>query len=199
MLPACGTSQVSETRKNAHIWDREEHEWYLEENWVSSRLFDVEKFKGMIWDPACGSGRVTASAREHGYPVHESDLIDRGCGYQLDFLTARLPIPNIAANPPFKHFKAFALHALRLAEHKVALLWQVPRLNAAGVWLEDTPLQCVWFLTPRPSMPPGKIALAKAKEGKRPSGGTVDYCWLVWDKSYIGTPEIKWLHRDLKK
>jgi len=65
------------------------------------------------------------------------------------------------------------------------------RLNAAR-WLENTPLQRIWLLTPRPSMPPGQHILDGGKVG----GGKSDYCWLVWEHGYSGLPEIRWLHRE---
>ena len=38
-----------------HIWNKEPDGFYVEPFWVSERLFEVEKFDGTIWDPACGT------------------------------------------------------------------------------------------------------------------------------------------------
>ena len=183
--------------KLAHIFDRETHEHYVEPEWCSKRLFEVEKFAGAVWDPCCGFGRIPDAARERGNLTWASDIVGRG--YQhldgvLDFLESTRCHGNIVCNPPFDKFKEFALHALEIAERKVAMIWLVPRLNAAR-WLQDTPLARVWLLTPRPSMPPGHVISA----GGKASGGTQDFAWLVWDK---GRPEIKlptmhWLQRDV--
>jgi hypothetical protein len=56
----------------------------------------------------------------------------------------------------------------------------------------------VWLLTPRPSMPSGTVYREYEAAGKRPGGGTVDYCWLVWEQGYLGSTTIKWLNRDAK-
>ena len=98
---------------------------------------------------------------------------------------------NIVCNPPFDIFEQFANKALEIARRKVAMIWLVRRLNAAR-WLEQTPLVRVLLLTPRPSMPPGHTITA----GKKPGGGTQDFCWLIWDHAHIGKPELGWLRRD---
>lgn len=187
------------TRKlDAHIWEREEHEHYVEPEWVSRRLFEVENFhpatrKGSVYDPCCGFGRIPEAAHKAGYATTASDIVDRGYhGHAAtqNFLTTHIPGHAIVCNPPFDLFANFAHHALSLA-NKVAMIWLVPRLNAAR-WLQQTPLARVYLLTPRPSMPPGHVIT----KGEKPGGGTQDFCWLVWDRGYVGKPELQWLHRD---
>jgi len=168
-------------------------EHYVEPHWVSERLFQEEKFTGGIYDPACGLGRIVESAIDAGHIAHGADLVDRrGRGNVQDFLLDHTSAPNnIVSNPPFDIFEAFTKHALERASHKVALIMPTARLNAAR-WLYDTPLQSVWLLTPRPSMPPGHVIRANGKVG----GGKSDYCWLVFEHGYSSHPELKWLHRD---
>ncbi len=183
--------------EKSHIWQREENEHYVEEHWCSRRLFDVEKFEGHIVDPACGFGRVVKSAALAGYSAAGSDVVSRAPGYPvLNFFSSTEENDNYVSNPPFKQFKAFALHALVHSRRKVALIWQVPRLNAAR-WLRQTPLQTIWLMTPRPSMPPGWAIMAgNMPNGDKPGGGTQDYCWLVWDKRHTGSATINWLTRE---
>jgi hypothetical protein len=178
----------------AHIWNREEHEHYVEPEWCSQRLFQVEPFVQEIWDPACGFGRICESARAAGHAVHGTDIVHRGYYPQTsttDFLSSSERWTNIVTNPPFDLFAGFVRHALQLARGKVAMIWLVRRLPAAR-WLKETPLQRIWWLTPRPSMPPGHTITA----GEKPGGGTQDFCWLVWEQGrpYVGATD--WLHRD---
>lgn len=180
--------------KLAHTWKRDELEHYVEPHWCSERLFDVEPFVGTIEDPCCGFGRVVDAAIKHEHAAFGTDIVNRGYRdqhHESDFLTQDAQVANIVANPPFDIFQEFAAHALKLAERKVALIWLVPRLNAAR-WLKTTPLARVWLLTPRPSMPPGRTITA----GEKPGGGTQDFCWLVWDQQHTGPATIGWLHRD---
>lgn len=176
----------------AHKWDRESHEHYVEPEWCSRRLFDVEKFEGPIWDPACGFGRIVESARNAGLAASGSDIISRASDYgSLDFFTSLESACNIISNPPFNIAREFILHALKITTGKVAAIFPTARLNAAH-WLEPLPLARVWLLTPRPSMPPGHMIA----RGEKPGGGKVDFCWLVFDHNRPAVREINWLHRE---
>jgi hypothetical protein len=179
--------------KRAHVWQRDAEDWYVEPAWVSQRLFDEESFTaGIVWDPACGSGRICKAAQAAGHPVRGSDLVDRGYGQRANFLTASPPTCpfSIVTNPPFKLAARFVLRGLDLGANKVAIVFPVRCLNAAHKWL--TGLCRVWLLTPRPSMPPGNTI--RLDENGR--GGTVDYCWLVLQPGFQDLPELRWLHRD---
>lgn len=177
----------------SHIWQREEHEHYVEPEWCSKRLFEEEKFEGTIWDPACGFGRIPEAAKAAGYDALASDVTNRGYNLvePIDFFRFTTGHENIVSNPPFDKFQGFVAHALSLASRKVAMIWLVRTLPAAR-WLQDTPLARILLLTPRPSMPPGHVIA----RGEKPGGGKQDFCWLIWDKNYRGTPTIGWLKRD---
>jgi hypothetical protein len=146
-------------------------------------------------------GTITVAAAWKGYTTAASDIVSRG-GFldgapkrQRDFFSIKERCDNIVTNPPLDLVQEFIGHALGLARGKVVAIFPTARLNAAR-WLRITPLRRVWLMTPRPSMPPGETILA----GKKPGGGKVDYCWLVFDDSWQGGPTaIDWLHRDRHK
>src|SRR5262245_3066501 len=120
----------------SHIWARDEADFYVEPPWVSARLFDVESFNGAIHDPAAGLGRVIHAARAHGYSATGADIVSRNAEFAAaDFLETTHPVDNVVTNPPFGLTRQFAERAVALARHKVALLFPVARLNAAGKWL----------------------------------------------------------------
>lgn len=180
--------------ENSHIWAREEHEHYVEPEWCSRRLFEVEQFEGPVTDPCCGFGRIPEAAKAAGYISGAGDIVDRGYtspAFRVaDFLADSHAYRDIVCNPPFDIFRLFAEHALKLARGKVAMIWLVRTLPAAR-WLQDTPLARIWLLTPRPSMPPGHVITA----GEKPGGGKQDFCWLVWDRAHKGAAEVGWLRR----
>lgn len=181
---------------NAHAWEREKQEHYVEPHWCSERLFEVERFKDSIWDPCCGFGRIPDAADRAGLIGLGTDIVHRGWRGQkttIDFLKAEAPLSeNIVCNPPFNIAGKFARHAVSMSHvEKVAMVFPTARLNAAR-WLRETPLARVWLMTPRPSMPPGHTIAA----GERPQGGKMDYCWLVWERGHVGAPAIHWLERD---
>jgi hypothetical protein len=167
-------------------------EWYVEPLWTSKRLFEVEDFAGAIHDPCCGLGRIVNMASKAGYKATGADIVDRGEGYPVeDFFAQTRTHNNIVCNPPFESMMRFVFAAEIHSHRKTAVIFPTARLNAAR-WLTDTPLRRIWLLTPRPSMPPGRVILAGGKVG----GGKSDYCWLVMERGYVGRPEVDWLHRD---
>ncbi len=187
-------------RRQAHIFEKEKRGHYVEPAWCSRRLFEVEAFHGPIYDPACGWGTILNEALAVGYEAYGTDIVTRIKTARLrksfarrDFLTDHTRIRgSVVCNPPFDHVQEFCEHALDLGADKVAMICLVRRLNAAH-WLIDLPLERIWLLTPRPSMPPGSW-IAK---GNKPGGGTQDFCWLVFRQRHTGSPQVGWLRRDI--
>ena len=50
--------------KESQIWERGQHDWYVEPHECSLTLFELENFTDPIWDPACGLGRIVGSAKK---------------------------------------------------------------------------------------------------------------------------------------
>jgi hypothetical protein len=190
------------TAKDAHLWDRSDQDWYQEPADCTTALLSVERFRGQIWDPACGGGNIVKAAHAAGKSAFGTDLVDRrwdtdnvlwrGCKNFLDADPAHFPADIIICNPPFeggKGTEAFIRHALSSPGiAKLAIFTDVRFLfskkRATGLYA-DLPPSRVWILFPRPSCPPGSFIA----EGGKASGGTADFCWLVWDKTapFYGT------------
>ena len=180
--------------RHGHIFQRDENDRYVEPTWCSWRLLEEKSFHGAIHDPAAGTGQNLGSARALGLRATGADLTPCISGIRaIDFFKDRTKRDNIVCNPLYNgdQIRKFAEHALELAERKVALLVPLARLNAAH-WLLQTPLQYVWLLTPRPSVPPHSCIL----QGRKPEGGRADFCWLVWERGFSGAPTLGWLLRD---
>ena len=173
--------------KNAGIWTRDPHDWYVEPHWASRRLFEEEVFVGSVTDPACGCGRIVESAIHFGKIGVGYDIVKRNQHWSGDS-------DNFVSNPPFGLSNQFAKFAIERAHGKVALLlpatWHFGKARSA--WLKTTPLSAVLALTPRPSMPPGAVIAA----GEKPGGGTKDFSWYIWDKNHSGPWRGGWLERD---
>lgn len=189
----------------AHQFERQAEDHYCEPVWVDDVLFRNEAFFGPVHDPAAGFGRIPAAARRAGHQATGSDIVHRGFeGVRienfLDLASGRR-FQNIVTNPPFDKIEEFAEQACRVTDGKVAIISPIRRLPAAGSWLSRLPLIQVWFLTPRPSMPPGHVVMAYAAKGKEPGGGKEDFCWLVFEthparRTARITASVGWLHRD---
>ncbi len=184
--------------RNAHIFVRDPYDFYVEPEWCSERLFDVEKFEGPVHDPACGIGRIVSSAIKAGHLASGSDIAHRSSlrDFEHDYLDTSggaFAYPNIVCNPPFRHQVEFIDRA-RIEAIKVAMLlparflWGLERSN----WLRCTGPRRAWLLCPRPSMPPGEVIL----RGERPCGGKEDYCWVIWERGYNGFAQMDWLRRN---
>jgi hypothetical protein len=196
--------------RDTHIWEADPHGHYPEPSWTSARLFEVESFgaKGsVILDPCAGWGRIPHNAVAAGYTAIGCDIVDRrhepqSCnGFEFvlsDFLNGPLPIHSAHSavfNPPYMgdRIQQFVERAFTIVEYKVAVLVPLRRLPAAHHWIEGKPLESIWYLTPRPSLPPASYIRA----GYEPGGGGQDFCWLVFNlRATIDAPRTRWLRRD---
>lgn len=195
------------TKKDAHLWRRDPDDWYVEPRWCSEALFAKEFFFGRIVDPACGIGRVLDAASAASLPTFGLDIKERGeVGKRHPFMVAdfrersvsggsEAPYENIVSNPPYKYDDEFVQWAVNNSRRKTALLLRAQWANGSGrsKMLERMPLRRVLMLTPRPSMPPGRVV--QAMKGKDPSGGTQDYAWFIFDHAYDDEPGFGWIRR----
>lgn len=203
---APGKDRVSTKEKNAHLWVRDEHDYYAENEWVSAALFRQEEFSGCITDPCCGRGRILNSARACGYETAGSDVVERGDialshPFVLQNYAARLDglVKNVVSNPPFKDADDFVDLVRRVVRRKAAILlpaqWAnaVKRSRRLSVSVDcEMPLARVLVLSPRPSMPPGAVVDAGEKVG----GGTKDFAWFVFIRDHLGPPQFGWAWKD---
>lgn len=194
--------------REAHVWARGDLDWYVEPEWATEALLSVERFVGPVLDPCCGQGNIVRALNAAGVLAWGSDLVDRTDGEtwfygEADFLTERSagqgrPAANIVMNPPFfraKGAEAFIRQALAIASGKVCAFVDVKFLaggaRGLGLWAEHPPTR-VWILSNRPSCPPGEHLEA----GGKATGGTADWCWLVWDLTApAGETRLGWLRR----
>jgi hypothetical protein len=199
-------------------------DWYVDEVWCGWQLaralggFAREKAEGLaVWDPCCGYGHTIEAAFALGLTCHISDVVQnvawdnfdscpeftRPTYVSIDFReTTAAPAPcTIVMNPPYSYVKgiaeAFARHALRLASGRVCALLPNKWLSSQGrydLFMVDHPPVAVLHMTQRPSMPPGDLIHLMGKRAFR--GGTIDYCWIVWDVANPAAPgetRVIWL------
>jgi hypothetical protein len=131
--------------RRAHVWKAQDDAHYVEPLWVAKRLFDVEHFVGAaVHDPAAGFGTIPHAAYKAGLVATAADIVDRATAGPFgaitefdiqDFLTDNRSRLNIVTNPPYPIVEQFTLHAIDVAKHKVAIIFPIARLPAAGRWL----------------------------------------------------------------
>ena len=157
---------------------------YIEPVSATTALLAVEQLHGNIWDPACGTGNVLRACRERDYRLlWGSDIRPpRPPAYCSSFTADFLqPIDrgdwrpgSIICNPPYKHANAFALQALRLAQHKVALFLRLQWLEGASRYesiFEPYPPSRIWVFRRRVGM---------TKFGVKHASGMMPHMWVVW-------------------
>jgi hypothetical protein len=190
--------------RRSHIFPKATDGHYVEPAWCSERLFAIEPFGApgaLVLDPAAGWGNIPRAAIAAGYTAVASDIADRldhrgleGIRFHICNFLEESPVRSawsVACNPPFDRVREFCERGLEIATYKVAMIVPLRRLPAAR-WLESLPLESVYLLTPRPSMPPGAWIAA----GNIPGGGSQDFCWLVFNKRAGSTaPRLRWLPR----
>lgn len=165
--------------------------WYQEPKAVTEQLLREWEFRGPVHDPCCGEGRIPLVAQQFGYEATGSDLVYRGFGVGgIDFFDDMTPRVTLIFNPPSGRNQdptlstRFILHALEVAEEVAAVL---PVPMQCGQWRRDNlyrihPPKLVLALGDRPSMPPGG-------RGIEAKNGTMDYCWIIWQRGYHGPTE----------
>jgi hypothetical protein len=174
-------------------YEKVQDNWYQEGPRAIESLLDVESFEGTVWDPACGEGNIPKACAARGMTTYATDLVDRGYGGQLDFLTVNTGLgplaDNVVCNPPFDLIEPFIHQALKLATKKVAVIGRLAFLEGSKrrqTLFTCTPLARVWVFSSRISMPPGG-------QGIEPKGGSIPFAWYVWSIGHEGPPTIGWL------
>lgn len=177
----------------ARGFEREKDDFYPTDPALTKALLKVETFAGGVWEPACGDGAMARVIEAQDIPTVSTDLVYRGYGRGgVDFLRTRsLRAPNVVTNPPFKHWLAFAEHALELRANKVVLLGRLLLLEGweRSEVFRRTELSRVWVVGRAKMLPPGA-------EDKGHSG-MICFAWFVWDWVARGRPnprpQIDWI------
>jgi len=183
---------------------RASNDFYVDPPEATVALMRTERFSGLSWDPACGSGTIPKTMVAAGLSCIGTDLVDRHPGDEVlgfavqDFLADRphpANIDNIVCNPPFNLAQAFVDKALTIATHKVAMLLPLTFLEGVrrGQWLTRTPLARVHVFSWRISMPPGELLLSGAVKA---SGGKKAFAWFIWSRDHDGPAQVRLLQKE---
>jgi hypothetical protein len=155
-------------------------------------LCRVEKFDGMIWEPACGNGVISKILEAQGYRVISSDIVDRGYGKGgVDFLKCNPPkVANIVTNPPYNMANSFVEKAIAVTTGKVVMLLRLSWLEGQERHrriFKHTPPARVWVFSKRiPRMHRDGWTGPK-------STSTMPFAWFVWDHATPGPTILGWL------
>lgn len=174
---------------------REIHDYYATDPRAAELLLEVEAFSPVIWEPACGEGHLAKVFERAGHTVIGTDLIYRGYGSNvpLDFLAydGESFDGDIVTNPPYTKGAEFVEKAIETITdgHKVAMFLKLQFLEGQKrrKLFDRYPPRRLYVLS-------GRIKCAKNGEFDSVGSSAVAYAWYVWEKSYTGAPEIRWIN-----
>lgn len=133
-------------------------------------------FGPVIWEPACGAGKLARVLEAYGFDVFATDLVDRGFGRGgVDFLTIEddhvevPPRETIITNPPFALADDFVRKAMSFQPRFFALLLKQTFWNAAG-------RSGLWAQFPPADFRP----LAWRLDFTGGGSPTMDCAWCIW-------------------
>jgi len=164
-------------------YERKERDLYETPEWVTECLLPhLPKFLN-IWEPACGSGKMSRVLGWAGHPVVATD-VDRG----WDFRTCKVPeqfFNAIITNPPYELATEFIVRSLVLTEPlggKVAMLLRTDFDHAKT--RANLFANCISFSK--------KIVLTKRIKWFEDSKGqpSFNHAWFVWDHKHQGAPTL---------
>ena len=169
---------------------RVENDYYATPEESTKALLERENIIYPAWECACGQGHI---AKLLSGMVVASDIVDRGYGDVADFLQSNgKNVATIITNPPFNLFQEFAEKALEIATHKVILFGKLQALEGQkrATFMQNSPLRTVYVFKARQN--PLRNGSPLDENGK-PWASTMAFAWFVWEKGYIGKPQIEWL------
>jgi hypothetical protein len=182
-----GASNHSET-------EREQHDYYATEPKAVKLLLELEEFTGAIWECACGEGSLSEEMKRLGYTVYSTDLIDRGYGQVMDFLSMENNEQvnyHIITNPPYRFANDFIVKAMTVLKsgNKLALFLPIR-------YLEGKARKQIFKQYPPKKIYVSSSRLICAINGNfdEMKNSAVSYAWFVWEKGYEGNTNIHWFN-----
>lgn len=155
-------------------------------------LLRVEVLPPVIWEPACGPGRIVNVLREAGHMIVATDLVDYACPDSqagVDFLMetqAPTAARCIVTNPPYKLAGEFVAKALDLCPKVIMLLrlafYESDRRTPI---LDGGKLARVHVFRKRLPM------MHRAGWEGRKSNSGMAFAWFVWDRDHSGPTELR--------
>lgn len=182
-----------------HVEEERQHlDFYATHPCAAIALMMVEKFDGLIWEPAAGNGHLAKELRKK-YTVFCSYIVKRDFPclefdfLNLNYLSTKNISVNIVTNPPYSLAQEFIETSLRMIAdgYKVCMFLKLTFCEGKkrGLFFKKYPPKRIYVFSSR-------VAVAKngdfdlyAKSG----GSAICYAWFVWEKGYTGETTLVWI------
>ena len=177
--------------------ERNTNDFYATPPLAVRQLLEVETFNNNVWECAYGMGHIGKVFEEKGYKVLKSDIHNYNNDsdvHIVDFLSCSKQWKgDIVTNPPYILAQQFVEKAMDLVNEgaKVAMFLKIQ-------FLEGKKRREMFK-----KYPPKRIYVAVNRFGcstdgvfdkNENLGSAVCYCWYVWEKGFVGNPEIHWIN-----
>lgn len=184
---------------NHSDYERAENDYYATHPVAIDKLASKFEIPQKIWEPACGEGHLAKRLTELGHDVFSTDLVNRGYGSQLDFLSIEAyqykdQYPCILTNPPYKYVTEFVLRTMELLPEDGygIFLLKTTALESKGRYekiYKHTPPQYLFQFIER---------LQCARNGdfdkvQKTGGSAASYAWYVFRKGNTQPTQIYWI------
>lgn len=178
--------------------DRERMDYYATSPRAIDKLATKFDIPHNVWECCCGEGHLSERLKELGHDVFSSDIVDRGYGEVIDFLSwdsyaYQGTFECILTNPPYAMAAECILRALEL----------LPNGGYACFFLKTTALEGkkryeqIYRFTPPIMVLQFVERILCAKNGDfeqaQKDGSAVSYAWFLWKKGYKGKTIVDWI------
>ena len=157
-----------------------------------------ERFCINVMEPFYGVGTMSEVIKRAGYNVESYDIIDRGYGMIGDFFEVSFDKwkSDIISNPPYnENLIEIVIRCIDICKNKVALLLPIRYLSGAERYNELYKI----YPPSRVYVYMERVCIAKNADFDtyNDAGANKEiYGWFVWEKGFIGTTELKWIHNE---
>ena len=151
--------------------------------WVTEALLPhLPRVPEVVWEPACGTGRMVAVLEAHDIVVHATD-IETG----RDFLADDYAVGSdaIITNPPYHQAYAFILRALDLMDETDGIVAMLLRTDFDHAKTRQGLFSaCPVFFK--------KVVLTRRIKWFEDSKGSpsFNHAWFIWDWQHEGAPTL---------
>lgn len=164
-----------------------QNDFYPTPDWCTDILFNYWQPRGLIWECACGDGRMVRNFLRRGLSVIHSDKYpqEQFPTTEIDFLEVEpAPIPyfTIVTNPPFSIINRFMEKAMTMNARAIAF------------WARQSLLESKWRYSFFKMYPPRMVIVIadRAQINSEEPGGQFSFAWYVWETGYRGPTELFW-------
>lgn len=193
---ATSTAHRQETTGGQIVPGRACYEFYPTPPAATQAFLQHERFKGDIWEPACGQGHISNVLEANGYSVCSTDIHDWGFGTAgVDYLRETAPrAKHIITNPPYGRGLAdqFIRKSLGFIEQtggSAAFLLDLASLahRIRHQSFLRRPPRIVYILDECVCLP--------ERDPRNATRSTLSrrYCWVVWDAQLSTETRMHWL------